>query len=355
MARLIHVIAFPRARGLSLVELMVAMVIGLILIGGVIHVFLGSHQTYRSQQALSQLQDAGRSSLQMITYDARMAGLTGCRTGARINNLLDETDQAYDPDLFDTSRPFQSADMSDSGFDVQGDVLSISMMRALPINLVASGSGPGSANNIPPIVLNNQESDSPHVPQGTIVMVADDSGTLCDLFQQTTTATANNLQRATGGQSPGNKNRPDVNADPDLSYSNYSGAIQVFQPSRITYFVAPTQAGSSSVGHSLYRIDGGNAEEVALGIRNMQVEFALDRDRDGLVDSDFIRAGAMDSEDWRYVAAVRVHLLAYSASYDNVSLESGYSVSVGDHEFTASDRRYYQVFTTTVGVRNRLK
>ncbi|AHK80688.1 hypothetical protein M911_08755 [Ectothiorhodospira haloalkaliphila] len=43
--------------GLSLVELMVALVIGLILTAGVIHVFLGNQAAYRESQRFSELQD----------------------------------------------------------------------------------------------------------------------------------------------------------------------------------------------------------------------------------------------------------------------------------------------------------
>ena len=47
--------------GLTLVELLVAMAIGLILLTGIFQVFLGSNSIYRTQDSLSRLQENGRA------------------------------------------------------------------------------------------------------------------------------------------------------------------------------------------------------------------------------------------------------------------------------------------------------
>lgn len=61
-------------RGLSLVELLVALVISLFLIAGVIQLFIGSKQTYRFHDALSRVQENGRFALEAMARDIRMAG-----------------------------------------------------------------------------------------------------------------------------------------------------------------------------------------------------------------------------------------------------------------------------------------
>lgn len=61
-------------RGLTLIEIMVALVLSLFLIAGVIQLFLGSKQTYRFHDALSRLQENGRFALDSMTRDIRMAG-----------------------------------------------------------------------------------------------------------------------------------------------------------------------------------------------------------------------------------------------------------------------------------------
>lgn len=62
--------------GLSLVELMVAMALGLLLMTGVIQVFLSSRQTYAANEAMGRLQENGRFALEFIARSARMAGYT---------------------------------------------------------------------------------------------------------------------------------------------------------------------------------------------------------------------------------------------------------------------------------------
>lgn len=76
------------ARGFTLVELMIAMVLGLVVIGGVVSVFVANKQSYRTNEALSQVQDHGRTAFEFLARDIRMAGLTGCGNLNRIANVL---------------------------------------------------------------------------------------------------------------------------------------------------------------------------------------------------------------------------------------------------------------------------
>lgn len=63
-----------RQKGLSIVELLVAMVIGLLLMTGVVQVFFTSKQTYSSNEAASRLQENGRFALEFIAQSVRMGG-----------------------------------------------------------------------------------------------------------------------------------------------------------------------------------------------------------------------------------------------------------------------------------------
>ncbi len=60
--------------GLTLVELMVAMVIGLVLTGGVIQIFVANNQTYRVTDNMSRLQENGRFALDILSKTIRLAG-----------------------------------------------------------------------------------------------------------------------------------------------------------------------------------------------------------------------------------------------------------------------------------------
>jgi len=67
-------LAVRRQHGLTLVELMVALVLSLVLAAGVIQLFIGTKQTYRFYDALSRLQENGRFALDAMASDIRMAG-----------------------------------------------------------------------------------------------------------------------------------------------------------------------------------------------------------------------------------------------------------------------------------------
>ncbi|MDU9397284.1 PilW family protein [Pseudomonas sp. zfem003] len=70
------VITLHRQRGLSLVELMIGLTLGLILLLGIIQVFISSKQTFATNDAMAKLQENGRFALEFITQSARQAGYT---------------------------------------------------------------------------------------------------------------------------------------------------------------------------------------------------------------------------------------------------------------------------------------
>jgi len=63
-----------RQSGLTLVELMVAMTISLILLGGVYQLFLGSVGTYKTRDELGRLQENCRYAMDLLAQNVRMAG-----------------------------------------------------------------------------------------------------------------------------------------------------------------------------------------------------------------------------------------------------------------------------------------
>lgn len=76
------------SKGLTLVELMIAMTLGLILTGGVIGVFLANQQTYRVNQAISEVQENARAASQLMARDVRSAGFNGCTNSITVANTL---------------------------------------------------------------------------------------------------------------------------------------------------------------------------------------------------------------------------------------------------------------------------
>ena len=64
--------------GLTLVELMVAMVLGLLLMGGVLQMHTANRQTTRVSEGVSRIQENARYAIAMIQREVRMAGYFGC-------------------------------------------------------------------------------------------------------------------------------------------------------------------------------------------------------------------------------------------------------------------------------------
>lgn len=84
--------AFRRAAGFSLIELMVAMVIGLLLLGGLVTLMVNSKKNYAQQDYAARLQENARFAVQFLSYDIRMAGYYGCS-----NEIINDTVAAITP------------------------------------------------------------------------------------------------------------------------------------------------------------------------------------------------------------------------------------------------------------------
>ncbi len=75
-----------RVRGFSLMELLLALAVGLVLVLGTSQVAISSRMTHASQQAAMLLQDDARFALGKLIQDIRQAGMFGCLATAVIEN-----------------------------------------------------------------------------------------------------------------------------------------------------------------------------------------------------------------------------------------------------------------------------
>lgn len=64
----------PRQRGMSLIEIMVALTISLALLAGFVQIFISSKKTYQVQNNVGRLQENGRFALDILTRNLRQAG-----------------------------------------------------------------------------------------------------------------------------------------------------------------------------------------------------------------------------------------------------------------------------------------
>lgn len=74
-----------------MVELMVSLVLGLVVVGAVLNVYLSARQAFRIQESLARLQESGRFALEMMTREIREAGRTPCGSPLTANVLVSKT------------------------------------------------------------------------------------------------------------------------------------------------------------------------------------------------------------------------------------------------------------------------
>ncbi len=73
--------------GLTLIELLIALVLGLLVLSGIVTVFLTTQKTYRVQEGLAQVQENGRFAMQKISEDLRQMGSLGCTSKSNIPSI----------------------------------------------------------------------------------------------------------------------------------------------------------------------------------------------------------------------------------------------------------------------------
>ena len=323
-----------RQKGLSLVELLIAMTLSLLLMGGVLQIFLASKQTYSANTALSRVQESGRFAMEFLTSDIRNAGYKGeCITP--LNNLLNESSASYSDDLFDLSQALSGrANASPSWVDnrAAGDVIHVKYAASLA-GVTASGNTPATANTISLTAASG-------VAQGTIIIVSDPLG--CDLFQNRSNANAQNLTRGAVG-SPGNKNP----ASNPFSHA-YDGAMDILKLQSATYYIGNDVNNRPALRRISFTTGVEDDEVLIEGVENMQILYGIAGANKQV--SNYVSAASV--ADWDDVVSVRVYLLVVGAE-TNVTPEDQV-IDFNGAAVTIENRRLAQVFSATIGIRNRL-
>jgi type IV pilus assembly protein PilW len=297
-----------RQRGLSLIELMISMAIGLFLLAGLVGIFVNSSQTNAELFKAAQQIENGRFAMQIIGDDLALAGYQGyyaAPAAAATPNNPCVTDA---PTLF-----------SDMAMPVQG------------YNAPAS----------PPAPLSGCLPPANHLPGTDILVIrrADSQATAGNTFQigrvyiqhngnQDDNPVVKAATAATGTLGAGNT-FPLMRKDTVTPAPVRKVHVHI-------YFVSPcsvpTGGGSTCTGAS---DDNGNpiptlkrleliagawqTVPIAEGIENLQYDYGVDADSDGSPETPFVQNPAT-APDWSNVVAVHVNLLAR-----NVEASPGYT------------------------------
>jgi len=82
--------------GVSLIELMIALLIGILLLAGTASLFISNKRIYKDQNEMSRLQENARFAMEMLIKDIRMAGYSGCMD--RIGDITNHVNGSINDD-----------------------------------------------------------------------------------------------------------------------------------------------------------------------------------------------------------------------------------------------------------------
>lgn len=338
-----------RMAGMSLVELMIAMTLGLVTVGAVGYIYLGTSKTYRTQDSLARLQEGARYAFEVITSDLRMAGATGC-SYSTARNAINSFNTLWYVNLFDQPLVSEEFDGTAGTETELSDALRV--IRAdVSREYVVQNHNPAGTFTF----------NAAHGLADGNLMVATDCNHAA-VFRAGT-ASGSDITYSAGGSTPANAT---VDLGESGPYTFLTGS-RVYRLSASTYYVAENPAGEPALFRS--RPAAGTAlpaaEELVEGVEDLQVTFGIDTDNDGEInfldpdgdDDPYLTATQVNalsgtpSERWARVVSVRISLLMRTVE-DNVLPESQtYTYNGGST--TPADRRLRKVFTHVVTMRNR--
>lgn len=342
-------------QGMTLIELFVGMVIGLLLTGAMIQVYLSSKETYRISQSVGRIQEDTRFAYFFITRDLRETTHMGCLRSIR--NMTPPADQSNMTDL-----TIKVGGWDHSGTSPGDTAVDVATTYNVPTSHAAwSGLDTGGSTQSPNSVKSIEDSDSLAVKlvrplEGAILS----AGGTVDRLDASSYGSAKagdmmivgNCQKA--DQFIVNANTTgDIIPKGSLDFQkDWDAGARLYSVSNVLYYVGLR---SGADVPSLFRVDsaaGAVAEEMVEGVESMQVLYGVDTDADGTANR---YRSARDVVDWRTIVSVRVGLLMISpgGAGNTDGLAKTYNVTDGI-EFTspANDRDLRYTTSITVDTRN---
>jgi len=339
---------FSKQRGVSLVELMVSVTIGLILLAGVLSIFLSSKVTYFANEKTARLQENGRVALDLIQHDIRSAGYLGCSRIAGWNSTLNNTTSL----LWNYEFPVQ-------GFEASGGAwapaLAAGTLNPAPLPgsdvlvtraIQRDGTSWRLQLNNAGVTGNPRVLSTTAIPVGQIMLIT--NCVASSVFQVTGYAPGvpATISHAVGGGTPGN-------ATDDLGWA-YPVGSRLAPLETLIYYVANDPVSGEP---SLYRQTGATqpADLLIEGVEALQISYAEDTTGGDQIADVYRAANAV--ADWNDVLSVSLALLVRSEETGGESDTKTYQLlpaaAGGVLVDPVDDRRMRMVFTTTATLRNR--
>lgn len=279
--------------GFTLVELMIAMLLGLIVVGAAIAIFISNRQTYVATESLGRVQESVRVAFELMARDLREAGGNPCDNGMPVANIVNGHAANWVTDWAQAVRGFEGS----VGFP---------------------GAPAGWVSGTDAIELKSAYagvSISSHVPSSWEFVVdsadhgfaAGDLALVCDFTQGTVfqiSAVSGATIRHEQGATPGN-------CTSELGLPECSGSTYIFPKNSMLarvnatrWFVGENDRGGTSLFRVALRSGAAAAgiEEVVEGVTDMQLEYLLP------TSIDYQPANAIAPTQLAEINAVRVTL-----------------------------------------------
>lgn len=335
--------AISCVRGVSLIELMIGIAIGMLVVVGALSMYLSTNRTYRTAESVSRVQENARIAVELMASDIREAGFTPCGSNVEVASSLNP--------------PFNnvtSAVNGMTGFDDNVPAPGVAIGNARPLRaantdaiVVGASRGTGltvQTHNEPSAVFTVNMTNH-GIQDGEIVMVCDNE--LATIFQATNTNQSNStIGHNQGNSNPGNARKCLGNdANCGLSQQQWksyarNGIITRYEASVWYIGCSGTVACNQPGGRSLFRIAnqirGTAAEEMVTDVDNMQIVYL----RRG--ETTYVPASAILPAQWNDVTAARITLTLTSPE---ANVTTNQAVNQG---------RLTRTVTHTVTLRNRV-
>lgn len=328
-------------QGVSLVELMIAALLGLVVVGGASAVFLSNKRAYGTSETLGRIQEAERASFEIMSRDLREAGGRGCSSSAKLVNQLKNGTNAWWSNYSDGLRGYGAGATPAGGVAIgTAAVPHVAGTDAIDIGLANEGE------------VRVQEHDNPSanlVVNDTSGFSVGDMLLVCNMdysfvFEVTQLNSAGGggaiggagIQHNGGGKDTGNhfqelqftfaddcNSHVPASKDPKSKACGYCFAVAdptkanpncvkhsntpatVARATSVRWFIGNNGRGSSS----LYRADVNNETgvarnpvEIAEGVETMEIAYLLPGS------TAYQAASAVPSNGWSQVKAVRVSM-----------------------------------------------
>lgn len=360
-----------RQLGFTLVELMVALTIGLFLLGAVSALFVNTRKGFDYSNELGRIQETGRFALEAIARDVRMAGYNGCgnnivETANVVNGALVLKDALGNPlpgtgnQLLDFSTAVRGYE---GGVDTLPTLLTVAGALAGTDALILIGASNGD------IVVKSHNPNAAQIDtnvhsmqKGEILLITDCSK--ASIFQMTTPTNVNNnatnLFHDEDTNTPGNCTKFLGASCPGSTAYTFKPGSMILRLSSSAYFIGNSSLNNGTRSLYVVELEGSTTgvsatRELLVGVDNMQITYGIDSDSNGSVDS-FTTADLVTK--WSQVTSIKVSLLVRSTLTNLATSAQPYvyaSVAGSSTEstITPSDRILRKVFTQTMVVRNR--